>query len=98
MKYLICIIFVLCFCKHGIAQAWQVNLSGDYLSVTQWDRAINTYNFSRPFVNQKQPLIKFGIKASLNYFFIFIKKRQFWFTQYFEQIMIRLITNINAFY
>ncbi len=69
MKYLICIIFVLCFYKHGIAQAWQVNLSGDYLNVTQWDRAIKTYNFSRPFVNQKQPLIKFGIKASLNYFF-----------------------------
>jgi hypothetical protein len=36
---------------------------------SNWDKAIQTYNFSRPFLTEKQPLFMHGMNASVSYIF-----------------------------
>jgi hypothetical protein len=47
------------------AQSWEGALSYHYLYSKQWDRSIQTYNFSRPHLEKPQPLFQhgFSIKA-----------------------------------
>jgi len=49
-------------------------ISYKYLYAKQWDKAIQTYNFSRPFMTELQPLIQHGVNASLSYTFKTSKK------------------------
>lgn len=57
-----------------LAQQWQLGISYKYLYSGQWDKCIQTYNFSRPFLNEKQPLIINGINPNLSYLFKNTKK------------------------
>jgi hypothetical protein len=49
------------------AQEWKIDIGYDYLYTKKWDNAIQTYNFSRPFLMEKQPLIINGFNTSVSY-------------------------------
>ena len=51
------------------AQEWKVELSYKYMYSNQWDKAIQIYNFSRPSLAEKQPLLRNGLNTSLSYRF-----------------------------
>lgn len=51
------------------AQGLTVGIAYEYLYANQWDKAIQTYNFSRPFLAQQQPLFIHGLNASASYLF-----------------------------
>lgn len=48
----------------AFAQESKIDVSYQYLHADQWDKAIHTYNFSRPFLAEKQPLFAHGLGAS----------------------------------
>jgi hypothetical protein len=56
------------------AQTWVADVSYKYLYAKQWDAMIQTYNFSRPFLKEEQPLLMHGISISNSYFFKSSKK------------------------
>lgn len=47
----------------------RVGFGYTYLFARQWDKAIQTYNFSRPFIVQKQPLLANGVTIYSSYLF-----------------------------
>jgi len=49
------------------AQELKVDLSYNYSYSNQWDKIIQTYNFSRPFLSEKQPLLMNGLNTSVSY-------------------------------
>jgi hypothetical protein len=51
------------------AQELKLDLSYKYIYSNQWDKIIQTYNFSRPFLTEKQPLLMSGLNTSLSYIF-----------------------------
>jgi len=51
------------------AQEIEADLSYKYMFANNWDKAIQTYNFSRPFLTEKQPLFMHGINGSISYIF-----------------------------
>jgi hypothetical protein len=51
------------------AQEIEADLSYKYIFASNWDKAIQTYNFSRPFLTEKQPLLMHGINSSISYIF-----------------------------
>ena len=51
------------------AQKIEADLSYKYMLASNWDKAIQTYNFSRPFLTEKQPLFMHGISGSVSYIF-----------------------------
>ena len=51
------------------SQEIEVDLSYKYMFANNWDKAIQTYNFSRPFLTEKQPLFIHGINGSVSYIF-----------------------------
>jgi hypothetical protein len=61
-------LFVL-VCNYSIAQEIKFDVSYNYLQAQQWDKAIQTYNFNRPFLSEKQPLLINGINTSISYIF-----------------------------
>lgn len=50
-------------------QTVQAEFSYDYLYNKQWDRLIQTYNESRPFLEEKQPLFQHGMHVGTGYTF-----------------------------
>lgn len=52
-----------------MAQEFRTDISYKYMFANQWDKAIQTYNFSRPFLEEKQPLLIYGLNASISYIF-----------------------------
>lgn len=54
------------FCN-TLAQEFKMEPSYKYMFANQWDKAIQTYNFSRPFIIEKQPLLVHGLNASISY-------------------------------
>ena len=52
-----------------IAQEFRTDISYKYIFANKWDKAIQTYNFSRPFLEKKQPLLMHGLNASVSYIF-----------------------------
>jgi len=50
-----------------MAQEFKTDVSYKYIFANQWDKAIQTYNFSRPFISEKQPLFIHGINNSVSY-------------------------------
>lgn len=48
------------------AQKFSLDLSYQYMYAKQWDRSIQLYNFSRPWLVEKQPLLIHGINMSFN--------------------------------
>jgi hypothetical protein len=63
------VIVLLFVCNNLFAQEFKTDLSYKYMYVNQWDKAIQTYNFSRPFISQKQPLFMHGLNTSMSYIF-----------------------------
>lgn len=56
------------------AQEFKASVSYNSVNANQWDKAIQTYNFSRPFLEEKQPLLMHGLNASTSYIFTSSKK------------------------
>ena len=54
-------VFMLVF-FHSTGQEVKVDVGYKYLYSNQWDKAIQTYNFSRPDLIEKQPLLMNGLK------------------------------------
>lgn len=69
------LIWILLFASGVInAQEIKADLSYKYIYANEWDKAIQTYNFSRPFIVEKQPLLIHGMNTSVTYFFESSKK------------------------
>ncbi len=58
---------------HG--QSLNFGIGYDYLYAKQFDNLIQTYNYSRPFLNEKQPLLSHGFSSNISY--LFKSKKQF---------------------
>ncbi len=54
---------------NSIAQEFKIDASYNYMFANQWDKAIQTYNFSRPFYYEKQPLLMHGLTTTGTYIF-----------------------------
>lgn len=67
MKVIIVIIVLFFLHLNSIAQEVKIDASYNYLFANQWDKAIQTYNFSRPFNYEKQPLLMHGLTTSGTY-------------------------------
>lgn len=52
-----------------IGQELSVGAGYQYMYSAAWDKAIQTYNFSRPFLEEKQPLLTHGSYLESSYFF-----------------------------
>jgi len=67
----IIIVSIVLFFMHfnTIAQEFKIDASYNYLFANQWDKAIQTYNFSRPFNYERQPLFMHGLTSSGTYIF-----------------------------
>lgn len=61
-------VFFISLCSLN-AQSFSAELSYSYFYSGQFDKAIQTYNFSRPHLSQKQPLLMHGASAGLSYLF-----------------------------
>jgi len=55
--------------SNTIAQEFRSEVSYKYMFANKWDKAIQTYNFSRPFLTEKQPLLIHGLNTSISYIF-----------------------------
>lgn len=73
MKNLIVFISVL-FYSFCHTQEIDGNISYSFINSNQWNKAIQTYNFSRPFLDEKQPLLNHGVNAAFSYLFKSDKK------------------------
>lgn len=51
------------------AQEWKVDMSYKYMYSNQWDKMIQSYNFSRPFLTENQPLLMHGVNTSVSSIF-----------------------------
>ena len=61
--------FVLsCFflCAYASAQNYRIGLGHSFLNNSQWNQTIQLYNDSRPFLEEKQPLLQNGFFLSLD--------------------------------
>lgn len=56
-------------CAKASAQECTIEAAYLYISANQWNKAVQTYNFSRPFVSERQPSLQQGINASASYLF-----------------------------
>ncbi len=62
---LTCLVFL---CSNSlVAQGYSASISYEYLHAPEWNKAIQTYNFTRPFLASPQPLISTGVQATLEY-------------------------------
>ena len=68
MRTLFLLLFLFLFID-AQSQEIEVDLSYKYMFANNWDKAIQTYNFSRPFLTEKQPLFMHGINGSASYIF-----------------------------
>ena len=63
MKRLILFTFLLLKLSDSLAQ-FGMDVSYKQMYSSQWDRAIQTYNLSRPFLSEKQPLLTQGVNLA----------------------------------
>ena len=68
MRALFLLLFLFLFLD-AQSQEIEVDLSYKYIFANNWDKAIQSYNFSRPFLTEKQPLFIHGINGSASYIF-----------------------------
>ncbi|MEI8052218.1 MAG: hypothetical protein WCH52_00595 [Bacteroidota bacterium] len=69
MRNLVILSLLLLKYSCSIAQEFKMDVSYNYLYSNQWNKAIQTYNFSRPFIAEKQPLLIHGLNTSSSYIF-----------------------------
>jgi len=68
MRTLFLLLFLFLFID-AQSQEIEVDLSYKYMFANNWDKAIQSYNFSRPFLTEKQPLFMHGINGSASFIF-----------------------------
>ena len=68
MRALFLLLFLFLFID-AQSQEIELDLSYKYIFANNWDKAIQSYNFSRPFLTEKQPIFMHGINASASYIF-----------------------------
>ncbi|MDX1651320.1 MAG: hypothetical protein R3277_02435 [Brumimicrobium sp.] len=76
MKSFIAILGLFFVCNNSNAQEFKAEISYKYIYSSEWDKAIRAYNFSRPFISEKQPLLMHGLNSSVSYIFESQKKFQ----------------------
>jgi hypothetical protein len=54
---------------YSSAQEWKADLSYKYMYSNQLDKTVQTYNFSRPLLAEKQPLLMNGLNANVSRIF-----------------------------
>ena len=69
MKSIVLSIILLLHIGFARAQEIKMDASYEYLYSGQWDKAIQTYNVSRPFQTEKQALLMNGLNTSISYVF-----------------------------
>lgn len=74
MRWLVVFAFVLFIGCKLHAQEFRASVAYRYMVAGQWDEAIRTYNFSRTFIAEKQPLLVSGVQGSLTLLFHSEKK------------------------
>jgi hypothetical protein len=62
------------FAINSSAQEWKADFSYKYMYSNQLDKIIQTYNFSRPLLAEKQPLLMHGLNTSVSRIFSNEKK------------------------
>lgn len=73
-KKLFLIILIFGFIGPLKSQLLQFEIANNYLLANEWNKAIQTYNFSRPFLTEAQPLFRLGLNFSATYLFTNEKK------------------------
>ena len=68
MRALFLLLFLFLFID-AQSQEIELDLSYKYIFANNWDKAIQSYNFSRPFLTEKQPLFMHGINGSASFIF-----------------------------
>jgi hypothetical protein len=68
MRTLFLLLFLFLFID-AQSQEIEMDLSYKYMFANNWDKAIQSYNFSRPFLTEKQPLFMHGINGSASFIF-----------------------------
>ena len=66
LAFLITLVFLSSWTK---AQKMDWDVSYAYLYAKAWDNNVQTYNFSRPFLENPQPLLQHGLGSSFTYIF-----------------------------
>lgn len=63
--------FLIMFIPSLLALSQETKIDGGfvYMFAPQWDKAIQTYNFSRPFLENQQPLFDIGVSISATQIF-----------------------------
>jgi len=69
MRKILLFSFLLLRCSYASAQEFKIDASYKYLYAGQWDKDIQTYNFNRPYLTEKQPLLINGLNTSISYIF-----------------------------
>lgn len=69
MKFVVVFCLLLLSVNSSFAQGFGVSAAYSYCYAPQFDKAIQAYNFSRPFQTEKQPLLINGFTTGLNYSF-----------------------------
>lgn len=69
MRKLLLLSILLLGSTFSSAQGFILDASYQYLKWGQLDNAVKTYNFSRPFLAQKQPMLINGLNTSISYVF-----------------------------
>jgi hypothetical protein len=69
MRIIQIIAFIFVLATNGFGQDFKIDVAYKYLFANNWDKAIQTYNFSRPFLLNKQPIFENGLNASATYLF-----------------------------
>ena len=74
-----CFFVLSCFflCAYASAQNYRIGLGHSFLNNSQWNQTIQLYNDSRPFLEEKQPLLQNGIFLSLDRMFKIENKHPF---------------------
>ena len=57
------------FAINSSAQEWKADISYKYMFSNQLDKIIQTYNFSRPLLAEKQPLLMHGLNTAVSRIF-----------------------------
>ncbi len=68
IRFINVLVLIFSFCTIK-AQEFKIELSYKYIYSDQWDKIIQTYNFSRPFNIKNQPLLNNGFNGSVSRIF-----------------------------
>ncbi len=68
MRKIVLIILLITTSKFSFTQEMGGDFSYHYMYAPEWDKAIQTYNFSRPAASELQPLLAQGLTLGFSYF------------------------------